>query len=354
MESALLWMMPLAVALDLLSGSDAAMRARCLLPGCGNGRLPHPVQLIGLWLNLLEPRLRALAPRLERTEGFLPDVLCDGEVRAGFLGLVFTVVLTAAVAAALIRLPFVGLLAAVYLCYAGLALGQLLRAGREALDALERDDVEDARRRIAMLVSRDVSRADRRDLFRSLAETLAENFNDGFVAPLFWLTVGGPAGLWMYKAVSTIDSMWGYRTPAWEGLGKAAARLDDVLAFFPARLSVFLLWVVGQGASVPGAWPGVAVVRRQAAQMASPNAGWPMAAAAWLHGAPMGGPTVYHGEVVDKPRLGPDAAAADRYGDRFGPWDAPRLRSLLRHLLTAGVAATLTALAVLWTLSLVV
>lgn len=340
MDAALLWMMPLAVALDL-----GGLR----LPA----RLPHPVQWLGRWLDVLEPRLRALAPRLARTEGFLPDVLCDGEVRAGALGVLLTVGLSAAVAAALISLPgIVGLLCAVLLSWSGLALGQLLRAGREALAALERGDVEEGRRLAGMLVSRDLGRAGVRDLYRAVAESLAENFNDAFVAPLFWLCVGGPVGLWAYKAVSTMDSMWGYRTPEWEGLGKAAARLDDGLAFVPARLSALLLWMAGTGASVPGVWPGAATVRRQAAGMASPNAGWPMAAAAWLHGAPMGGPTVYHGTVVDKPRLGPGPDAEAVYGERFGPWDGPRTRSLLRHLLAAGVAAAGLALVALWAVHL--
>lgn len=67
------------------------------------------------------------------------------------------------------------------------------------------------------------------------------------LAPLFWLSLGGPVGLWAYKTVSTADSMWGYHTPRWEYFGKAAARADDLLAFVPARLSALLLWLTAYG-----------------------------------------------------------------------------------------------------------
>ncbi len=304
-------------------------------------RLPHPVQAVGRWLDWLEPRLRAVA----RTRG--------EAIGAGAFGVALTLALWGTVAAALLRFPHAGALAAFFLMFAGLALGSLLRAGREALNALTalaaqgtETALENARRQVGGMVSRDLSQAGEADLFRALAESLAENFNDAVIAPLFWLALGGPVGLWLYKAASTMDSMWGYRTPRWEYLGKAAARLDDVLAFVPARLAAALLWIAAPG-SGRAFWPGVAVVRAQARSMASPNGGWPMAAAAWLHAAPMGGPTVYHGEVVDKPRLGPapGASAADAPSAR---WTVFSVDALLRHITRAGLlAGALTALAAL-------
>lgn len=336
MRETLLWLVPLAIVLDV------AVRYPAMW---------HPVQGIGRWLDMLEIRLRALAPALARTEGYLPDVLCDGEVRAGFLGVLLTVSLTCAVAAALTAIPFLGLLCAIFLAWSGLALGSLLHAGREALAALEKldrpaeispdIDLAHARFLVGRLVSRDLTHANKRDLYRALAETLAENFNDAFIAPLFWLCLGGPVGLWGYKAVSTMDSMWGYRTERWERLGKCAARLDDILAYIPARLSTFLLWATAPRRNENGgSWPGVAVVRRQAARMDSPNAGWPMASIAWLHNAAMGGKTLYHGELIDKPHLGPDGTKS--------AWNAPRLHALMRHMLCAGLAGGALALVCLW------
>ncbi len=288
--------------------------------------VPHPVRLIGLLLDRLEgPARRMGYPRL-----------------AGALSLTAALVLVGLIVHTLISVRHLGLVFALALAFAGLALGALLRAGSQALEALARDeatgDFTDSRRLIGLLVSRETSGMDAAELRRALAETLAENFNDAFVAPLFWLCLGGPMGLWLYKTVSTMDSMWGYTTAAWKDLGLAGARCDDLLAWIPARLSALLLLLAALGRPREGVWPGWRVIRQQAGRMASPNAGWPMAAAAWLHAARMGGPTPYFGTMLDKPPLGPPDAAS---------WDQARLDALLRHIRRAGVLAALLAAATL-------
>jgi adenosylcobinamide-phosphate synthase len=239
-----------------------------------------------------------------------------------------------------------GVLCALYLAYSGLALGCLLREGRKAVRAIgtaeaaaraEKENagalLREARLTVAMLVSREVSGLDAAALYRTLAESLSENFNDAFVAPFFWLVLGGPAGLWLYKCASTADSRWGYKHEPWTRAGWAAARLDDVLAFAPARLSAVFLYL-GSGPAGWKIWPGWGPFRRQARRMESPNAGWSMAAAAWLHRAAMGGPAVYAGKVKDKPRLGPERGAD-------AVWDGAKIAALLRHLLLAGLIGAL-------------
>ncbi len=274
---------------------------------------PHPVRGLGKLLELLERPARSLG----------------SEAVGGVVAVLALCGLTALAAGALLRLPMgLGLLAGVYLSWSGLALGSLLRECRDALQIVESGDLEAARRAVGMLVSRRTDEMERPDLCRSLAETLSENFNDAFVAPFFWLVLFGPLGLWLYKAVSTVDSMWGYKTPRWRRLGWFGARLDDALAFIPARLSVLFLYLAGLGSGL-GAWPGFGTIRRQAATMTSPNAGWPMAAAAWLMNASMGGPTPYEGGIVDKPRLGPEGA----------PWTPERVRGLLALVRSAGIVA---------------
>ena len=322
--STLVWMMPLAVILDL---------------GMRYPHIPHPVSLAGNMLDALEKYMHPLAARLQG--GNTASTLSNGEFRAGMLALLAAVALSAAAVSLLGAVPFLGGWILLFLCYSGLALGHLLRAGRKALAALERGDIEEGRLRVSHLVSRDLRTADTRDIYRALAESLAENFNDAFIAPLFWLSLGGPVGLWAYKTVSTADSMWGYHTPRWEYFGKAAARADDLLAFVPARLSALLLWLTAygmSGATRAELWPGWRTVRAQARRMESPNAGWPMAVAAWMHGAAMGGATVYHGEVKEKPRLGPLSDASGTVS-----WDGARIRGLMFHLFVAGLAGTLIA-----------
>jgi adenosylcobinamide-phosphate synthase len=227
-----------------------------------------------------------------------------------------------------LKIPYAGLLCAVYFAWTGLALGELLREGRRALDLTDRGGLAQARSAVQMLVTRDTSAMERTDLRRTLAETLSENFNDAFVAPFFWLLLTGPAGLWAYKAVSTLDSLWGYKTEQWLFFGRAAARADDCLAFLPARLCAFFLYLTAFLPRKTSVWPGWRQVAREAGRMASPNAGWPMATAAWLHGAGMGGQAVYHGLIVQKPLLGPQGRV----------WEREDVLGLIRHLRLAGIA----------------
>lgn len=328
---------PLAVALDLWLGDPRG--------------LPHPVCGVGRVLHWAEGMARRRAD--SQPEGERPAALR----RAGVFAVTVVAGGTALAVWGLGSLPWLGALASVYFAWAGLALGCLLREGRRTLHAIEHGTPDEARAAVSMLVSRDTAALDRADLRRALAETLAENFNDGFVAPLFWLLLGGPAALWGYKAVSTMDSMWGYRTDRWRDLGRACARLDDVLAWLPARLAAFFLWLsrplIGADKGPDGGrggWQGFGPMARDARSMESPNAGWPMSAVAWLHGAAMGGPTSYFGVVKHKPVLGPrswpgSGTCSFRHAEPAGDassapaWDADRLEGLLRHLRVAGLVA---------------
>jgi adenosylcobinamide-phosphate synthase len=293
----------LAVFLDLLFGDPS--------------RLPHPVRAIGAAYAALD----ALADRKGLRTRFF-GALCVLAVAGVSGGIVFGAT----------HLPGIGWVLTLYFAYAGLALGELLRQGRRAAQFLNENNMEAARNVVGGLVSRDVSCLDAAGLWRALAESVAENANDAFVTPLFWLALGGPGALWIYKAISTADSMWGYRTERYRLLGWFGARADDVLAYLPARLTavvmVFAASLLGKGREVL-----LHDIVADAKKSASPNAGWPMAAAAWLCGGSMGGPTVYFGKMVEKPRLGP----------QHGLWDANRFSLLSRLVLLTGfIVAVIT------------
>ncbi|QLA16704.1 adenosylcobinamide-phosphate synthase CbiB [Desulfolutivibrio sulfoxidireducens] len=284
---------------------------------------PHPVRLIGRGLSVLE-RLAPERPLARRLYGAACTLAMAGAC--------------ALAVSLLVSPPLLGLAAALYFSYAGLALGCLVREARDVMGFLDAGDLPGARRAVAMLVSRETATMDEAAVRRALAETVSENLCDGFVAPLFYLTLGGPALLWAYKTVSTMDSMWGYRTPRFRELGWFSARADDVLAFVPARISA--LAIVASGVVLGRPARGLfGRIRIDAARSASPNAGWPMAAAAWVCGAGMGGSAIYFGQVVEKPRMGPD-----------GKWDARVLHLLLRIVSLSGtllisVAAFMLAVA---------
>ena len=287
----------LAFVIDLLLGDP-----RCL---------PHPVRWIGRWLNWLEPRARGFSMSLRS---------------AGAVCVAITAALSFAVVYGLTEVKIIGMVFLVYFAYAGLALGELLDSARDVVEMLEEGSLEEAREAVGELVSRTTSYMSEREIRRTLAETVSENLCDGFVAPLFYLVLGGPALMWAYKAVSTMDSMWGYKTDEYRDFGWAAAKTDDVLAYVPARLTALLL--LASGAIMKLDWRlAKSRFRADAVKMESPNAGWPMAVTAWLMGGTMGGPAVYFGTAKNKPHLGPDDQ----------DWTLEKLKKMFRLVLLSGI-----------------
>lgn len=179
---------------------------------------------------------------------------------------------------------------------------------------LMRDDLENAREAVSHIVGRDPRSLDRHGVARAAMESLAENFSDGVVAPALFYLVFGLPGLFAYKAVNTLDSMVGHRTPRHLYFGRISARLDDGLNFVPARISAALL--AAAAFFVPGARPARALVvaMRDAGKHRSVNAGWPEAAAGGALGLVLAGPRRYGAQLVDDPWIGdgtPDAEAND-------------------------------------------
>ncbi|MEW5911618.1 MAG: adenosylcobinamide-phosphate synthase CbiB, partial [Thermodesulfobacteriota bacterium] len=219
-----------------------------------------------------------------------------------------------------------------------LAAGQLWREAREVARPLQRGELELARQRLAMLVGRDTRALDRAGLRRALLETVAENLNDGVVAPLFYLALGGPALAVAYKAVNTLDSMVGYKGAPYRDLGLVPARLDDAAGWIPARLTALIMVAACPllGLSAGQAWRAV---RRDHAAHHSPNAGWPEAAAAGALGLRLGGPNYYDGELVAKPWL--NAAGRD-------PVDSDLDFGLHLAQLSTLIAVLLAVLAAWW------
>ncbi|MGE4503240.1 MAG: adenosylcobinamide-phosphate synthase CbiB [Thiomicrospira sp.] len=150
---------------------------------------------------------------------------------------------------------------------------------------------------LSMLVSRDTAQLSTSECYRAGIETYAENLSDGVIAPLFYFLLFGLAGLVIYKAINTLDSMVGYRTPRYEKFGKIAARLDDIANWLPARFTAILLLLLNHNLNLKAVW-------QQARGHASPNAGYPIAAMAWLCKAQLGGPTSYFGQLEHKPWFG--------------------------------------------------
>ena len=204
----------------------------------------------------------------------------------------------------------------------GLAQRSLDDHVRAVLGALQAGDLPRARLAVARIVGRDTEGLDECGVAGAALESLAESFNDGVVAPAFWLALAGLPGLYAYKAVNTADSLIGHMEPRWRAFGWAAARLDDVMNLVPARLAGGLIALSGGG--------GWRTMRRDARRHASPNAGWPEAAMAGALGVRLGGSASYDGVETVRPW--------------FGDGGAPYMADLERGLNVYGRACTLLLL----------
>jgi adenosylcobinamide-phosphate synthase len=243
-----------ALALDLAGGEPPA-------------RL-HPVVWMGRTIAALEQRAPSgRAARLVYGAGMAAATLALFTIPAWLLE------------RRLSRFGFVGALALGACLKPAFAIRALWAAARRVEQALQRDDLDGAREALRSLVSRKTATLSPPLLAAAAIESVAENASDSIVAPLFYYALLGLPGATAYRVINTLDAMVGYRTARYEHLGKAAARLDDLANLVPARLTALALVAAAPlaGGSAAGAWQAL---RRDHGATASPNAGWPMSAAA--------------------------------------------------------------------------
>ena len=288
--------------------------------------LPHPVRGIGWLIKRTETVLRRFtrSPRSEKTGGVL---------------LVTFVVLPVYLFSALLLFfassysSLLGFITAVLLACTTLAARDLAQSARHVFAQLEKGDIVGARQALSMIVGRDTADLDEQGITRAVVETVAENSSDGVIAPLFYLALGGPALAMAYKAVNTLDSMVGYKNEAYKNFGWAAARLDDLANFVPARITALLLSLAAW--CLPGA-SGRNAFRmciRDGRKHASPNSGYPEAAVAGALGLRLGGPSAYGGLLLAKPSI----------GDGRGDFDKKSIEMSIRLMYCATTFAVLTA-----------
>jgi len=165
-------------------------------------------------------------------------------------------------------------------------------------DALQENDLALARKRVGMIVSRDTAQLNESQVIKASVETGLENGSDAIFAPLFWFCLLGAPAVVLYRLVNTLDAMWGYKTTQFLYFGKSAARIDDVLNYIPARLVALSYALLGNTRLALHCW------LKQAPKLNSPNAGPVMVSGAGSLDVKLGGPTFYHGELLDKPFFG--------------------------------------------------
>jgi adenosylcobinamide-phosphate synthase len=289
----------------------------------------HPVRLLGEAIAAGERALR-------RTS--LPDRLA-GALLAGA-----TVALATGGALALSLLawryggPLAGVSADALLIYFTLAGRALADEGRTIRGSIEADDLPSARTALAGVVGRDTASLDESQIARATIETIGENSVDALIAPAFWALLLGPAGAWAHKAASTLDSMVGYRNERYERFGTAGAKLDDVLAWAPARLAIPLVAIAA--ATVRCDWRAAWMTGlRDRLKHASPNSAHGEAAFAGALGVRLGGIAYYAGVPSDRASIGVEYAAPSG----SDVWAAVRLLLAVQVVMLAilGAAALL-------------
>ena len=233
-----------------------------------------------------------------------------------------------------------GLAMTVLIATVGLAQNSLHQHVVAVLIPLRAGDLRTARLAVGRIVGRDTAELDAGQIAAAALESLAESFNDGVVAPTFWLLVGGLPGLFAYKSINTADSLIGHMEPRWRAFGWAAARTDDLMNLVPARLGAGLL-VVAAGGQWRSAWR---TMRRDGRLHASPNAGWPEAAMAGALGFTLGGPRSYDGEVVELPSFGDGRA-------ELNADDIDRSLKLYSMTLNLTLVVTVLVALLIWRLS---
>ena len=254
-------------------------------------RLPHPAVLMGRVVGWCDRRFnRGTAPRVR-------GVAVMAGLSLGGIGL--GTVLAGLPGGAALEVAGAAIL---------LAQKSLVEHVRSVAKGL-RSSLEEGRRAVSMIVGRDTAQLDAPAVARAAIESASENLSDGVVAPAFWFLIGGLPGMILYKVVNTADSMIGHRTERHEAFGWAAARLDDVLNWIPARITAALVALSRMDASA------LRVAATQGPRHRSVNAGWPEAAMARVLGLALSGPRSYGGTSTSDPVLNPegrrDATADD-------------------------------------------
>jgi adenosylcobinamide-phosphate synthase len=279
------------LAIDALFGDMPALFAR----------IPHPIVLAGRGLAFFDRKLNReiRSEQSRRTRGIITVIVLVGGAAA--LGWVIEQLCRGSLAGIAIEILLIAVLVAqrslfdhVAAVARALTDGGLL-AGREA---------------VRHIVGRDPASLDAHGVARAAIESLAENFSDGVVAPVFWYLVLGLPGLFAYKMANTLDSMIGHRTPHYLAFGWAAARLDDLANFVPARISGVLIAAAAFFARDGRPSRALLIMLRDGRKHRSLNAGWPEGAMAGALGLALAGPRRYVEGVVEDPWVGEGTARA--------------------------------------------
>ena len=259
--------------------------------------LYHPVRIIGNGISLLEKILRRMFPKTpggEKTAGFfLVLLICIGSGGVPFLLLYLAYHIH----------TVLGIALETFMCYQMLAVKSLKAESMRVYEALKKPDLPGARTAVSMIVGRDTQSLSAAGVTKAAVETIAENTSDGIIAPLFYMAIGGPALMFLYKGINTMDSMVGYKNEKYLHFGRFAAKLDDIANYIPARISAWLMILASFFAGFD--WKNAKkIFLRDRYNHASPNSAQTEAVMAGALDIQLAGNAFYFGKLYEKPTIG--------------------------------------------------
>lgn len=262
--------------------------------------LYHPVRIIGKWISFLEKILRKLAGDQEGNEKKL--------LIAGGILWILVILVSAAVPMGILYLaekfsPCAAFVLECFWCYQLLAARSLGKESKKVYKKLIQDDLSGARLAVSMIVGRDTENLTVEGVTKAAVETVAENTNDGVIAPLIYMLIGGPILGFVYKAVNTMDSMLGYKNEKYLYFGRVAAKMDDVAGFIPARISALLMILASCLLGMDGK-NALWIWKRDQRKHASPNAAQTEAVCAGALQVQLAGDAWYFGKKHEKDTIG--------------------------------------------------
>lgn len=262
--------------------------------------LYHPVRIIGKWISFLEKILRKFAGDQEGNEKKL--------LIAGGILWILVILASAAVPVGILYLaekisPCAAFVLECFWCYQLLAARSLGKESKKVYKKLIQDDLSGARLAVSMIVGRDTENLTVEGVTKAAVETVAENTNDGVIAPLIYMLIGGPILGFVYKAVNTMDSMLGYKNEKYLYFGRVAAKMDDVAGFIPARISALLMILASCLLGMDGK-NALWIWKRDRRKHASPNAAQTEAVCAGALQVQLAGDAWYFGKKHEKDTIG--------------------------------------------------
>ena len=266
--------------------------------------LYHPVCIIGNAISFLEKKLRRLFPSTEA-----------GERAAGLILVLLIVAGSGGAAFAILYIGFriheiLGICLESFMCYQMLAVKSLKTESMKVYKQLAKGSLEGGRREVSMIVGRDTAALDEAGVTKATVETIAENTSDGILAPMFYMILGGPVLMYMYKGINTMDSMVGYKNDKYLNFGRYAAKLDDIVNYIPARLSGYLMILASWPAGYD--WKNAAkIYKRDRHNHASPNSAQTESVMAGALDVQLAGDAWYFGKLLKKPTIGDPIRAVE-------------------------------------------